>query len=678
MPTYRLIHRIGLIAMLAVILAGVFGPTLVSAQATPSASPAASPVPPVNGTASVTSLVTTSADEVSPAEQALAERFRPVLNMTAQEHPCDKAGDVYFPTTVDFVMNNPDIQLKSAETGAVLASPFTAQDLAAAGANTNLDFPGDPRQPECAYEDYFLQMKEQYDLKPTTYAHFYYDPVEGKVWLEYWFYYYFNDWNDTHESDWEMLLMSFNATTAEEALTMTPSFVGYAQHGGGETSTWTSDKLSKQDPDRVIAYASAGSHATYYTASTYIGWGEDGTAFGCDKTLAPYNQYDLDVVVIPSVIDPDGPFAWALYQGRWGEKQAAVYNGPKGLNLGKKWSDPAGAVSTWRDSSLQVPGSKTLGPSTTDLFCRLSASVSKIGTYLGAHPWQAALIFLGVIGILAFLIGRIWTFFLEAIDIYGIELRTFLAIGLLCVPIGFLFNALLVGLMGQPPLSWINEWMNGASGRATGALILGGVQQLAMVLLISPIVIYTMRRIRNGEDISAISCIVGGLKTIPRLAITFGVIVILILAMLIPVIGIPFAIYFAVRWQFFAQASILDGKDNFIDAMRLSGAVVKGKWWRAMGLAVGFQLVGLVPGPLIGILVLIIGGSKVEFANFISSFLYAIFVPISVIGLTMAYHRLKGDVIVEGKVKQSRRDQLGVHEPPPVDPTPPPTGVPAS
>lgn len=38
-------------------------------------------------------------------------------------------------------------------------------------------------------------------------------PDEGNH-LEYWYYFYFNDWNDTHESDWEMLSIGFDADDA--------------------------------------------------------------------------------------------------------------------------------------------------------------------------------------------------------------------------------------------------------------------------------------------------------------------------------------------------------------------------------------------------------------------------------------------------------------------------------
>ena len=37
----------------------------------------------------------------------------------------------------------------------------------------------------------------------TTYAHIVVDEEEGRLSLQYWFFWYFNDWNNTHEADWE-------------------------------------------------------------------------------------------------------------------------------------------------------------------------------------------------------------------------------------------------------------------------------------------------------------------------------------------------------------------------------------------------------------------------------------------------------------------------------------------
>ena len=128
----------------------------------------------------------------------------------------------------------------------------TAADLYGKEGEYYLDFPGNPLKPGCDYEKWFNEIAEG---KPTTaYAHI----VEenGKLALQYWFYYPFNDWNNKHESDWEMIQLVFDAPTAEEALKVDPEIVGYSQHEGAESATWDEEKLEKRG-DHPIVYPGA-------------------------------------------------------------------------------------------------------------------------------------------------------------------------------------------------------------------------------------------------------------------------------------------------------------------------------------------------------------------------------------------------------------------------------------
>lgn len=90
-------------------------------------------------------------------EQLLAEKYSPILKLKHQDSNCDRSGEGYFPTSVDWLWNNQDISLKIAgdgdpENDALLKTAPTAQDLAIAGPKAYLDFPGDPRNPDCTFE----------------------------------------------------------------------------------------------------------------------------------------------------------------------------------------------------------------------------------------------------------------------------------------------------------------------------------------------------------------------------------------------------------------------------------------------------------------------------------------------------------------------------------------------
>ena len=60
------------------------------------------------------------------------------------------------------------------------------------------------------------------------------DPAyPGRLALQYWFFYVFNDFNDKHEGDWEMIQLDFDAADGAGAHP-TPVEVGYSQHEGAE------------------------------------------------------------------------------------------------------------------------------------------------------------------------------------------------------------------------------------------------------------------------------------------------------------------------------------------------------------------------------------------------------------------------------------------------------------
>ena len=104
--------------------------------------------------------------------------------------------------------------------------------------------------------------------------------------MQYWFYYYFNQFNDLHESDWEGIQLVFDADTPVQALAEQPSTIVLFQHAGGEHADWTDGRVQKQGTHPVV-YAAAGSHATYYESRLYLGNGSNGSGVGCDNTTKP-------------------------------------------------------------------------------------------------------------------------------------------------------------------------------------------------------------------------------------------------------------------------------------------------------------------------------------------------------------------------------------------------------
>src|SRR6516164_7907102 len=215
-------------------------------------------------------------------DAALAARFAPVVRLVGAGESCGQ-GMPYVPTDVGLLFDNPEVALRGpwGPSDLVKVAP-SAQDLAAGLFEYHLDFPGDALSPGCGYLDWSRRLNAGH--RPTVYAHVVGDPAfPGQIALQYWMFYVFNDWNNLHEGDWEMIQLDFHAATAAQALHTTPVEVGYSQHTGAERASWGDSKLQIVDGTHPVVYPANGSHAGFYDQALYLGAsGSEGV--GCDDT----------------------------------------------------------------------------------------------------------------------------------------------------------------------------------------------------------------------------------------------------------------------------------------------------------------------------------------------------------------------------------------------------------
>ncbi|HZE28616.1 MAG TPA: hypothetical protein VE055_00855, partial [Gaiellaceae bacterium] len=323
-------------------------------------------------------------------EQALAERYAPVVRLVEQKEPCGP-GEPYRPLDVDALFGQPTVALRGPWNAADLVKIGpTARDLAGGLYEYHLDFPGNALDPGCHYEEWANRVSKGHE--PTVYAHVATDPAHpGRLALQYWLFYAYNDWNNLHEGDWEMIQLDFDAASPAEALAKRPAKVGYSQHEGAEKASWGADKLELVDGTHPVVYPAAGSHANFFGEGLFLG-SSASQGVGCDNTTGPHDDLRPAVATIPS--DPAqarAEFPWIGFQGRWGELQPAFFNGPTGPNLKTQWTEPITWSEDWRDQSFTVPAGSAFGTAATDFFCQAIGSGSRALVQLVHRPLQFTL-----------------------------------------------------------------------------------------------------------------------------------------------------------------------------------------------------------------------------------------------------------------------------------------------
>ena len=254
-------------------------------------------------------------------ERALAERYAPVLRLVAGGEGC--GGLHYVPIDVDLLFDEPTVALRGPWGNDLVAIAPKAKDLGRGLYGYHLDFPGNALQPGCDYLNWQEHLGAE--RSPTAYAHVATDPEHpGQLALQYWFFYVFNDWNNLHEGDWEMIQLVFDAPTAEAALRMSPAEVGYSQHEGAERAAWNDPKLERVDGTHPVVHPADGSHANFYGEALYLGSSAQ-EGVGCDDTRGPTVDVRPRVVAIPSgEAAARSPYPWIAFEGRWGELHARV------------------------------------------------------------------------------------------------------------------------------------------------------------------------------------------------------------------------------------------------------------------------------------------------------------------------------------------------------------------
>jgi hypothetical protein len=152
---------------------------------------------------------------------------------------------------------------------------------------------------------------------------------DGKYWLQYWMFYYYNDYAlggvGVHEGDWEMVQVGLDQSDQ-------PDRVTFARHDYSARCDWNEiETFDTGDGPAPVVYVALGSHASYATE------GEQLTAVATDDTAddGPHVRPELELV------HDDSP-GWIRWPGHWGNSRGGFLNStsPRTPSEQGSWKDP--------------------------------------------------------------------------------------------------------------------------------------------------------------------------------------------------------------------------------------------------------------------------------------------------------------------------------------------------
>jgi hypothetical protein len=599
-------------------------------------------------------------------EAALAQRYAPVVRLVA--HTDCAPGKPYLPINVNLLFGEPTVALRGpwGPADLVKIGP-TAKDLSKGLFDYHLDFPGSALAPGCDYLRWQRMLVE--GQSPVVYAHVATDAERpGKLALQYWLFYVFNDWNNLHEGDWEMIQLVFDAPTPAQALEQAPVEVGYSQHEGAERAAWNDDKLERVDGTHPVVHPAAGSHANFYGEALYLGSSAE-QGIGCDDTRAPTLDVHPTVETIPS--DPAqarADFPWIAFEGRWGELQPAFFNGPTGPNLKTQWTEPIRWSEEWRDRSYTVPGASAFGSGATDSFCGVIEHGSRALVRLLDQPVAFGLVLAGLALLVFILISRAtwrptaplrlahrrsWGQILSAsARMYGRRIPLFVGIGLVVIPISLLISLLQALVLHATGILGVQTGGENNGLLALLVLAIGTALTLLGLGLVQAATAQALVRIDEGRPVGPVAAYrLAADSAAPLLgALIVASVIVSLLAS--SIFLIPIAVWLAGRWALIAPAIELEDL-SAAGALSRSSRLVRKRWLKVASLIVAGGALVVVAGPLIGVVLILGTDAPFWLVNVIAGFVYAIAMPFVALTTAYAYFDARTRRELEGESESS-------------------------
>jgi hypothetical protein len=192
----------------------------------------------------------------------------------------------------------------------------------------------------------------------------------GRVWLQYWFFYFYNDYAvagfGLHEGDWEMIQLRLGADVR-------PDLAVYAQHTHAQQRAWAKVERAADDNDAPVVYVARGSHASYFSPGSH--W--TGVWFdNADGRRRAPRPATLEIV-------GDASPGWVAWPGYWGDTRP-LFSGdpldqpsPRGPSQHGQWRKPDTLITTAKAQAAKpLPPAPAVPPQPSSL------TASRVGVHL--------------------------------------------------------------------------------------------------------------------------------------------------------------------------------------------------------------------------------------------------------------------------------------------------------
>ena len=462
-----------------------------------------------------------------------------------------------------------------------------------------------------------------------------------------------------------MAQVDFDAPNAAQALLKGPYEVDVAQHAGGERSPWTDTKLERQGTHPVL-YAATGSHAGLFRPRALPRAVERARASAATTPATPPPSCTRRRCCLPDVpSSATAPYAWLAFEGRWGQKERGINNGPTGPASKPQWSAPIEWAAGLRNTSLELPTGTAFGLSVGNFFCGAVTGGATVLNWALVHPLPfIALLALGLAGLLRAAAATTWRpadphqlrrrrqagqIFSATPCVYAQNFLTFAAAGAIFVPVYLVAAAIqwvIFHLTSVAPL----VALDGRHGAVTAflAVLLGGVGGLFASVIATAVVAVILSEIDAGRHILAGQAYRRVQRRIWPLTKGMFTELGIALALTITVVGIPFAIHRFIRWSLFAEACMLDDL-SATDSLARSSVLVRRRWWRTFGFTAFIDALAILSGPLFGVGLLLLTDHSLSFINLAAALVYTFTVPYAAIQLTLYYFDLEARGVAQAR-----------------------------